>query len=87
MRSAAVVPLETLGQTPFLLDTVLTGTQIDPFVFHRPPQTLDEDVVMTTPATVHADLDAVRLQYLREFRAGKLAALVGVEDLRCAIAR
>ena len=41
---------------------------------------------MTTTAPVHADLDALCLQHIREFRAGELAALVGVEDLRCAIA-
>ena len=60
MRVAAVVQVETLGQALFLLDAVLTGTQIDPFVLYRPPQTLDKDVVMTTPAFVYADLDAVR---------------------------
>ena len=86
MRPTTVVPLEALGQAFVLCNAVIAGAQIDPFVFHRPPQSLDEDVVMTTSASVHADLDTMRLQHIREFRAGELAALIGVEDLRCAVA-
>jgi hypothetical protein len=48
-------------------------------VFHGPPQTLDKDVVVAAPASVHADLDRVILQHVGERVAGELRALIGIE--------
>lgn len=42
---------------------------------------LDEDVVPPGPLAVHADPDVVRFEQAREFDAGELAILIGVEDL------
>ncbi len=57
-------------------------------IAHRPqiqldafPQVLDEDVVPPGPLAVHADPDVVRFEQAREFDAGELAILIGVEDL------
>jgi hypothetical protein len=48
---------------------------------------LDKDVVHAPAFAVHADHDPVPLQGAGEVIAGELAALVGIEDLRPAIAR
>ena len=63
------------------------GPQVDLLVFHRAPQPLDEHVVSPGAAAIHADADRLVLQHPREGRAGELAALVGVEDLRFAVTR
>lgn len=55
---------------------------VDAFVFQGSPQALDEDVVHPAAASVHTDTHLGVLQYLGETGAGKLTALVGVENLR-----
>lgn len=54
--------------------------QIDPLVFHAPPQPLDEDVVHPAPAPVRADLHAEIQQSAGPLGGGELAALTGVDD-------
>src|SRR5204863_9017474 len=51
------------------------------------PQPLDEDVVHAPALAVHADGDPVPLEGAGKVVAGELAALVGIEDLRPAVAR
>ena len=60
--------------------------QIDGLVFERTPQPLDKDVGHAPAPAVHRDLDAGGLQAPGEGAARELAALVGVEDLRRAMA-
>ena len=60
----------------------LEGMQVDAFVFHGAPEPLDEDVVHPAPPAIHADPHPGILEQIGEARAGELAALVGVEDLR-----
>ena len=52
----------------------------------RPPEPLDKDVVLAAPPTIHADGDPVVLEGLGKVVAGKLSPLVGVEDIRPAVA-
>lgn len=49
--------------------------EVDLFVFDRPLQTLDKDVVLPGAAAVHADLDVSILQDLRERGRCELATL------------
>jgi hypothetical protein len=49
------VPSQMLAR----LDEILVRVQVHLLVFHRAPQTLDEDVVTAATLAVHADLDAV----------------------------
>ena len=86
MRSQAVVPVEARSKARPLFSARVAGTQIDPFVLDGPPQAFDEDVVVTAPPAIHADLDAMCLEHAGEFGAGELAALVGVEDLGGSVA-
>ena len=74
MRTAQIIPVEELAQAALLFDAVGRRAQVDPFVFHGPPQTLDKDVVVAAPASVHADLDRVIPQHLGELLAGELRA-------------
>src|SRR5712672_3905166 len=74
MRTPPIVPPEEFGEAALLFDAVGRRTQVDPFVLHVPPQALDEDVIVATPASVHADLDPVISQHLRELVAGELRA-------------
>src|SRR4029077_6452408 len=81
MRTPQIIPIEELAKTALLFDAVGRGAQVDPFVLHGPPQALDEDVVVTAPASVHADLDPVIPQHLGELVTGELRALIGIEDV------
>ncbi len=60
--------------------------QVDHLVFERTPQQLDKNGVHAPAPPLHRDADAGRLQTPGEGEAGDLAALVGVEDLRRAVA-
>src|SRR3990172_9567110 len=60
--------------------------EVDVLVLHRPPQPLDEDVVVTAALPIHADAHACCFQHAREGLAGELRALVRVEDLWAAVA-
>lgn len=62
------------------------GFEVDLLVLHRPPEALDEDVVAPGALAVHADADVPVGQHLDELPAGELGALVGVDDIRRAVA-
>jgi hypothetical protein len=61
------------------------GTQVDLFVFDRPPWPFNEHVVAPRAAAIHADPDRVPQQQAGERRTGELAALVGIEDRRSTV--
>src|SRR6201989_79508 len=63
------------------------SVEVDLLVFETAPQPLDEDVVHAPALAVHADRDAIPLQGAGKIVTGELAALVGIEDFRSAIAR
>ena len=85
MRSLVVVEPEVGAQFPPGFTGVGVGFQVHLLVLHGAPQPLHEGVVVVPPLPVHADLHPVFLQYLSEFQAGELTALVGVEHLRMAL--
>ena len=69
------------------LGTCLERVQVDAFVLQRPPEPLNEDIVHPAAASVHADPHLGIAQHVGEVGAGKLAALIRVEDLGPAEAR
>ena len=86
MWTPLIVKLEIAVQAlPGVGDRVV-GVQVNLLVFDAFPEPLDQHVVDPTTLTVHADLDAVLLDQVDKLCAGKLAALVRVEDPRCAMA-
>ena len=80
VRAASVVPVEEFDQAALLLKPIGCRVQVNPLVLHRPPQPLDEDVIMATTASVHADLDPMIQQHPGEFLARELRTLVGIHN-------
>src|SRR5207237_2493779 len=87
MRTSQIIPVKKRAKAALLFDAVGGGAQVDPLVLHGPPQALDEDVVVATPASIHADRDRVIPQHLGKLVAGELrapafarAGLIGIED-------
>ena len=81
-----VVEVDPLADDAPGLEAVGELAQIDGLVFERAPQPLNEDVVQAPAPAVHRDPDAGLPQAPGEGEAGELAALVGIEDLRRAMA-
>ena len=69
------------------LGSGLIYLQVYLLIFEAAPEPFDEDVVTLPPTPVHADRDLVDTQHIDEVFTGKFAALVGVEDLRPALAQ
>jgi hypothetical protein len=86
MSALVVVKAHPFLQAVAQLGATAEGMQVKVIVFDGPPQPFNEDVVLASAATVHADVDAVVFENLGETGAGKLGALIGVEDVRLAIA-
>jgi len=55
-------------------------------VLKRPPQSLYENIVLTPSSSIHVHGDAVALKQICKGLAGKLSALVGIENLWSAVA-
>ena len=87
LRSLGVVEADPLADDATGGEAIRDVVQVDRLVFERAPQPLDEDVVHEPAPAVHRDADAGCLKAGGEGYAGKLTALIGIEDLRCAVAR
>lgn len=57
MFPIVVVPVEPVFQVFGKLSSCFVCLQIDPLVFQRAPESLDEDVVLEAPFAIHADPD------------------------------
>ena len=86
VRSTAIVELEVLADRYSRFRDRVVRLEVDLLVLHRFPQPLHEHVVAPGALAIHADADAVVPEQTRERLTRKLAALVGVEDVRCAVA-
>lgn len=76
-----IVERQIALQAPFRLTDAVIGVQIDFLVLDASPEPLYEHIVTPAASPVHADGNTLFLQKISELHAGKLAALVGVEDL------
>ena len=81
----SVVELEPLAKALSEFGTIVKRPKVKILVFERPPESLDENIVLNTATAVHADLHFVRLEQFGKITAGKLGALVGIEDFRATI--
>ena len=61
--------------------------EIHPLIFYRFPQPLDEHIIPPGSTPVHAEVTAPILARMHECLRGKLAALIGIHHLWCAMAR
>ncbi len=78
------VELKVFPKTHAQLPNRLVVLQVNVFVLHRPPQTLDEHVIQRATPAVHADRDPALGQDTRKLPRRELAALIRIEYLRCA---
>src|SRR3954467_1040593 len=86
MRSAGGVEAEMPADRGAGLGDRVASSEVDLLVLDRSPEPLDEDVVAPGTLAVHADGDPVPGRHAGEGPAGEPAALIGVEDLRPAVA-
>lgn len=86
MRTHAVVVVDPAVNAGPCFAAGLESMQVDAFIFDRPPEPLDHDVVHPASLAIHGNAGAGLLEHGGECIAGKLAALIGIEDLRTAIA-
>src|SRR5437763_10239064 len=84
--SGAGAPVVKVQHTGLGFGYSRISMEVDLLVFEAAPQSLDKNVVHASALAVHADHDPVPFQGAGEVVAGELAALVGIEDLRPAIA-
>jgi hypothetical protein len=80
-----VVEADPFLQAVAQLGAAAERMQVKVMVFDGPPQPFNEDVALASAAAVHADSDCVVFENLGEPVAGKLGALICVEDLRFAV--
>ena len=82
MGLPVVVFIEPFFQSSFELVDILVRPEVNAFVFDRAPKPLDEHVVHPPTFAIRAHLDLRILEGFYPCPAGKLRALVGVEDFR-----
>ena len=87
VRTVGVVELDVLADCQAQFSNGLVFVFVDLLGFERTPKALDKDVVVAATTTGHADGDLVVFQDPGEGLRGKLAALVGMEDLRARLRR
>src|SRR5713101_972156 len=83
MGSPAVVEVQVAPDRSAGIGRTVVGPQIHLLVLDAAPQPLDEDVV---PPSALADRNAVVGEHAGVGRARELRTLIGVEDLRLAVA-
>src|SRR5213595_3498397 len=86
MRPCPVVVADPRADAGLGFASGLESIEIDTFVFERPPQPFDEDIVHPAALAVNRDANAIVLQHTGEGKARELRALIGVEYLRYAVA-
>ena len=85
MRPLNIVEAEVVVQPTVKSEPVGVVHQIDVLILDAAPQTLNKDVVQRTASAVHADLNTSCQHGVSEGVGCELSALIGVEDVRCAL--
>ena len=62
MRTLLVVKAEPAFQSVSQLDTVVERPEVKVLILERPPQSLDENVVLDPTAAIQADVDMMVFQ-------------------------
>lgn len=80
MQPLRVVEFEVTFQAEECIFPCPVILDVDLFIFHAPPQSLDVNVIDAAPLSVHADCNISRLKNGHEFFACELGTLVSVKD-------
>ncbi len=82
MWSFIVVKTKIIFQAVRRFPSVPIIFQINFFVFHASPQSLDHNIVKTSAASIHTYRYFITLQHFEPPDSRKLAALIGIKYLR-----
>lgn len=82
MKPLVVVEVEVFAQALDCLGDTFVVVQIDLFVFDAAPQSLDEDVIQCSTASVHTDRYLPFFENTDESAARELNTLIRIEDFR-----
>ena len=82
VRPLSIVKTEVRREVVNSVRRIAVVLEINVFVFHGPPEPFHKNIVQRTAPAVHTDQDVFGLESAGECLAGKLRALVGVEDFR-----
>src|SRR3989344_6359683 len=78
MRACGIIESEVVGKDEASIGKSGEFVEIHTLVFDRPPQSLGEDVVHTSAATVHRDSYVFCLEQINVLWRGEVRPLVGV---------
>ena len=82
MNPPGVVKIHIMLDTKAELRQADIFFDFDVLIFQRPPETLHLCIIQTSSPSVHADLNAMSPEFRYELRAGELAPLIRIENLR-----
>src|SRR5674476_1316268 len=85
MRPLLVEPIHVLGNIGARNAHTVIDSEIYPLVLHAAPQALDKHVVAPGTSAIHAEFAALGQHDIGELRSSELAALVGVDNVGCAV--
>lgn len=80
MEAFTIVKAEPPTETGPQLGSFVKGPEVEVMVLEHPPQPLNENIVLDSSATVHADSYAVLIQYFCKGFAGKLGSLISIKN-------
>jgi len=82
MRTLSTIELKPLSEALSQLGAIVKRPKVKILILQRPPKTLNENIILDTATTVHADLHMMRLEHIGEGSGGKLSTLIGIKDFR-----
>ena len=82
MNPPGVVKIHIMLNTETELRQADILFDFDVLIFQRPPETFHFCIIQTSSPSVHADLNAMVPKFRYKLRAGKLASLIRIENLR-----
>lgn len=85
VRTSLIVKADPSANASAGLRPRLVRVQVHVFIFKRAPEAFDKHIVQPTAPAVHGDADSIVPQDVCKGKAGKLAALIRVEDVWCAV--
>jgi len=81
MGSLLVVMLNPVTQSLAQFGAIVKGPQVNILILKRPPQPLNENIILDSATAIHADGYVVLFQKVSEDSTGELSPLVSVKDL------
>ena len=85
MGADLIVKRDIAAQIAPDMGNVIIGMQIHFLILDAAPEPLNEHIVTPASLTIHADPDTMLPEQSGKCLTGKLAALVGIENLRTTI--